>query len=605
MNTAVLRLLRFGAVTAGCAALLFLWGPAGGAEESADAPAGAEVAVVDRTPAPESAPPTESEETHEVDVPEEEDPSPPSQEPAVEQEPPPAPEEVAGEVPEPAPAPEPDAGPSSEPETPETDEASRLAAVESADPHVGDGNPGLAPSDVGCPECSSSITQALVEKTWQGDHWTIVIEATLDSNVVCHFLLLQCVVQPEQDPPDMTLTGVSCLSGGWAHVMIDVLGFSRNVCAKFNHHTAGQEPKFRFSYTTDQIGGQVSETVKFYRFPEELFVPPRAEDTITIDLGVGLLLKKSCPDTIEAGTNITCGLSVAYPAEPGGPPVMFGTLTELPPPEFVGGTLTADDGPWPCFALTCDILYMWPGDAWAFTYTAFVDTLADGTVENRARLTYDNGGGPQSVDAADDVTIYRPTDTFVTVTKQADQTSVQAGGKVSYTITVTNEGNGLVPVDATNVVVADVPPPGMVDAVLSFVSGVGTWQCGGVVCTAATMPVGATTFALSGTVGAAVPGGTVLLNEVDVRWENDVFGPDFTERAGAETTVTAAVIVPPADDPGSDTGSTRSHVAVAGLPFTGAGTGGGLSLLAVLVLLLGGSLLGLGTRVQRVLRDGA
>jgi hypothetical protein len=84
---------------------------------------------------------------------------------------------------------------------------------------------------------------------------------------------------------------------------------------------------------------------------------------------------------------------------------------------------------------------------------------------------------------------------------------------------------------------------------LDFTSGVGTWACNALVCTTASMPVGSATFTASGTLSAEAVGGTIVLNEVGVTWFNDVFGPAYSEVAGAavtvqQTTTTTTTVAP-------------------------------------------------------------
>jgi hypothetical protein len=78
-----------------------------------------------------------------------------------------------------------------------------------------------------------------------------------------------------------------------------------DVCARFDANRAGQDQKFRFTYTTPLNTGTVSETVKFFRFPEEIFFI-RAEHTITVDLPNAADILEECPDIAEVGTQITC-----------------------------------------------------------------------------------------------------------------------------------------------------------------------------------------------------------------------------------------------------------------------------------------------------------
>ena len=120
----------------------------------------------------------------------------------------------------------------------------------------------------------STITQQVVHREpLAGGGWRITIEATLDSNTVCHVFLLQCVVEPQVITPHMTLQSLECVSPAWVNIDITLPfpGTAINVCARFDADRAGRHQKFRYVFVTDFDVGTVNETVRFFRFPEEFF----------------------------------------------------------------------------------------------------------------------------------------------------------------------------------------------------------------------------------------------------------------------------------------------------------------------------------------------
>lgn len=432
-----------------------------------------------------------------------------------------------------------------------------------------------------CGSCRSSIDQELVSRTFDTDHWTIVIEATLDSNVVCHLFLFQCVVQPEQAPTNMSLINVECLSSGWNHVYLNVLGFTRDVCARFDHHQAGNDQRFRFTYRTDPgvVSGTVSEKVNFYRFPEEIFFV-RAEDTIVVDLDVELDVTKTCFDTVTAGSSSSCTITLSYPGQ--GPAITPVSVTDAPPAAFLNGALVyvSGSGTWNCAGLTCTIVGNYsPGGATTFSFSFDVAASADGEVTNTAGVTWSTGSAFDSAD----VTVKQPTDTTLTIIKVVEGTTVKPGGPVTWRIIVTNEG----PVDALNVRVADMPGPFVQGALMAFESGIGTWTCSVLQCTTALMPLGDAVFVVNGLVATNAPPGTVITNEAEVEWDNDVFGPDFPIRVGAQITVAEppAPPVPPAPP-----APAPEPVSAGTLPLTGSGGLPTMLVAAALLLLLGSAL---------------
>ena len=308
-----------------------------------------------------------------------------------------------------------------------------------------------------------------------------------------------------------------------------------NVCARFDSHRAGQDQKFRFTYTTPITTGTVTETVKFYRFPEEFFFI-RAQDTITINLAAQADIVQSCPDTATIGNPISCTVTVDAESV-----VPNASVVRTPPAQFTNATLVPDANPgdWSCVGGTCTYTAAGQLPIGTYTFTAAADVVGPaGPVEDcSAVLSF--GGTVSS--SCDEVQIYDANvDTFVEVDKTASVTEVDAGAPLTFTITVTNTG----PNTANSVRVFEAPSALLEGATIKFVSGGGTWTCtqgATLECTAPSLGVGETaTFEVAGVVSATATPRDPILNEVTVTYPNDPFGPDFPVRDGTLVLVAGA-----------------------------------------------------------------
>jgi len=393
--------------------------------------------------------------------------------------------------------------------------------------------------------CRSQITQDLVDRSpLPGGGFEIVIEATLDSNAVCHVLLLQCVVEPELAPANMTLQSVECLSPRWANINITlpVVG-AVDVCARFDANRAGQDQKFRFTYTTPLETGSVSETVRFFRFPEEIFFV-RAENTITVDLPNAADILEECPDIAEIGTQISCTTRVEVLA---GSVVPAADVVRTPPAQFVNSTFApdADPGDWDCTTVPLTCTYTanggtLPEGVYSFTGTSdVVGPVAD--VEDCSAI---NTGSSEIASDCDLVTIFAASDTFAALEMGADRATAPPGAKVVWMVTFTNDG----PNPAQDAHLVNDTAILATNLSIRQVGGAGTWTCdvpGGVpVCDLAvgeTIPVGeSSVFEIRGTVVPTAVAGQVVVSEVEVTFANDPFGPAFPLRDGT----TVQVVVP-------------------------------------------------------------
>jgi len=397
---------------------------------------------------------------------------------------------------------------------------------------------------------TSHLELSLVNRTYvpEADAWDIVIEGTLDSNAICLPAIFDCIVEPQVSPTGGSLTDTTCLSPQWNHLIF----FFQHCIKQFP--SAGHDQKFRFTYRTNPgvTSGTFTSTVRFGRGFLPFIFNPLAQASITVDLDVTLHVLKECPDTVSSGEAVECAITVTYPDDGGGgPPITDTTVTDVPPAEFGTNALVA--GPsgatWNCVDVACTLAAgsLDPGDVQTFVYSAQVTPTPDGgDVVNTAVLTYDDGS-PQETSHSDAITIIGDDDTDVTLTKDPDEAIVEPGQEASYTITVTNDGSpsGL-PNDAVNVRLTDTPSPYLLGATLAHVSGVGAWTCAALECVTPTMPLGAAVFRVTGTVATDIPPDTPLVNQAAIRWDNDIFGPDFPVQVGAAIEIN---MPPPAAPP--------------------------------------------------------
>lgn len=384
----------------------------------------------------------------------------------------------------------------------------------------------------------SKITQEVADRTpLSGGGWQVTIEATLDSNAICHVLLFQCVVQPELAPANMTLVEIQCPLA-WIEIdlILPIIGTVMSVCTRFDSHRAGLDQKFRFIYNTPVTAGTVTETVKFFRFPEEFFFI-RAQDTISINLAAPADIVESCPDTATIGNPISCTVTVNAVSV-----VPAASVTRIVPMEFTSASLVPDANPsdWSCAGVTCT--YTAGGGnlpIGRYTFTAAANVVGpSGPVEDCSSVL--NGSTTVSSNCAA-VQIYDANvDTFMEVVKSSSVREVDSGAPLTFKITVTNTG----PNTANAVRVFETPSALLEGATIKFVSGGGTWACTDgttLQCTAPSLGVGETaTFEVAGAVSAAATPGSPILNEVTVEYPNDPFGPEFPVRDGTLVFVAGA-----------------------------------------------------------------
>lgn len=387
----------------------------------------------------------------------------------------------------------------------------------------------------------SVLSLELVDRTFDvgTGAWTLVVEGRLDSRALCLPILFDCVVEP-QEPEGATLTTVDCLSPWWNH-----LGIFEDRCIK-QALVIGHDQRFRFTYVTDPgaAPASIDIDVRVGRGFLPVIVRELTSATLQVDLTASADVTKQCPAvSVVAGEEFDCEITVSSPDPGDAPPsIDVAALTDAGAP---GGLVTAESltGPagWSCVGLTCTLTdpTFDPGESAAFTYTATATATQDGgTFENTATLDYGVGTPDLTATSSDRVVVVGQLDTDLVVEKVAETASARPGEVVSWVVSITNDG-----LAANDVVLTDLVVGPVEGLSVQLIDGVGTWDCAAAQCTTSSMPAGVARFRVDGTLAATATPGTVV-NQVDVVWTNDVFGPDHPAVAGAAIEVLSAVVVP-------------------------------------------------------------
>jgi len=159
----------------------------------------------------------------------------------------------------------------------------------------------------------------------------------------------------------------------------------------------------------------------------------------------------------------------------------------------------------------------------------------------------------------------------LSITKTGSPDPVAAGGDLTYTITVTNNG----PSDANNITVTDALPAGTTFGSTASSTG----SCAGtatVTCTIASIPNGASaTITLVVHVDPTTPPGTVISNTASVSSPAEVTAATADPNPGNNSATATTTVAAAAEVPGSPTepGSPATPGSPAGPATAGAGGG--------------------------------
>lgn len=400
----------------------------------------------------------------------------------------------------------------------------------------------------------SDLRLDLVARDWDGaaGQWEVVVRATLDSRAICLPIVFDCIVAPAR-VEGATLTDVTCADRGWLPSV-----WVPGRCVK-QLLFAGHGQQFDFTYRTD-VGStptQLDFGARFGRGVLPWILQPLASATLEVAMDAAADLSIDCgTDPVGPGGDVGCSVT-AVVADPGdGPPPVDGAALAIvaePASLLEGAELTTEDPAWSCAGSTCELdpgEEVPAGSAVGFVLAGTAaSTQSGGNLDLEASLDYDVGPDEgQRATASAPLVVIGNEDTVLEVTKAAAVGEVVPGGELRWTITVDNVGfpGDPDPVDARDVVLTDVASSWVTGLVVSPSGGVGDWACDGATCRADSMPVGRSTFEVTARLSPDVPPGTRVVNQVDVRWANDVYGPDFPAVAG----VSVEAAPGPAPSPG-------------------------------------------------------
>ena len=291
----------------------------------------------------------------------------------------------------------------------------------------------------------ASLDLDLVSRTYNvsTSNWTIVAEATLDSNRICVPLVFDCIVAEQTAPSNATLTQVDCLSPLWNHLVI-----FRDHCLKQVLH-AGYHQRFRFTYVTNPgvVSGTVDLTAEFGRgvLP---YVFQQLATAAHLHPDTALELARHAPPRLDSGQAWPAPWSPAtrprpVRRSPGSPSPTSPTSTYIAERrDAVEDTAVRSVRrrmPHRCTGGSLD-----PRSA-SFTFAgSAATTTTGGDGSNRADLAW-TGPTAGAVTQTDPIVVVGSGDTVLSVTKSADQTTAAVGSPVSWTVTVTNSGRPTAP----------------------------------------------------------------------------------------------------------------------------------------------------------------
>ena len=222
--------------------------------------------------------------------------------------------------------------------------------------------------------------------------------------------------------------------------------------------------------------------------------------------------KTDTPDPVTAGSNLSWTITAANAGPSDAMAVSFSDT--LP-----AGTTFVSLSPvasWTCTTgatVSCSIPTLPVGGSAVFTLVATVDPLvAGGTVLSNTATVTSTTSDPNTGDNSSTATTTVNASAGVSIGVVAAPEPVTPGGTLVWTVTLTNAG----PSATSNVTWSDPLPAGTTFA--SFTGSAG-WTCttgATVSCSAASFPVGTATFTITGTVSAAAPLGSMLVNTASI-----------------------------------------------------------------------------------------
>lgn len=300
-------------------------------------------------------------------------------------------------------------------------------------------------------------------------------------------------------------------------------------------------------------GTQIADTVSIASGTND---PNLANNSATVLTIVGAatnsadlaITNSATPNPVTAGTDITYTVVVTNNGPTAASGLAFTEALPLPgSTSFVSVVVTSGTTGWSCptptTSISCTIPTFAVGASTTFTVTVSVSgTTASGTVitdtANIASATPDPNPSSNSATATVVVATSGQADLAVTKTATPNPVLIGPNNKITYTITVTNNG----PAASSNVTMADTLPTGTTWFSMSTPTTPTGWTClapsGGVQkCTNSSLAMGSiSTFTLIVTVNTSDASGSVITNTATVS------STTTTDPNSANNTATASTI---------------------------------------------------------------
>lgn len=265
--------------------------------------------------------------------------------------------------------------------------------------------------------------------------------------------------------------------------------------------------------------------------------PGNNDDTVGTEVGApmaDLEVEKSGPGSATPGTDVTYTLTVTNH----GPDVALSTQLDDPTP----AGLTFVSASTPCAAgFPCALGDLAAGGSTIVTVTFSVPANASGSIANTATVTSPTGDPDPSNNASTVTTPLAPSANLVAL--KTGPATIAAGGALTYTVVVTNNG----PSAADGAQFSDPVPAGVTGVAATCAGETGGAVCGAVdvtgnhvTSTITTLPPGATvTFTINGTAPASA---TTLTNAASVAPPNGTTDPTPGDN---DSSVDTEVVVTP------------------------------------------------------------
>jgi len=320
-------------------------------------------------------------------------------------------------------------------------------------------------------------------------------------------------------------------------------------CTRASSLAVGETSEFGISVGIDSAHvGDVVNTATVSSPTDDPHLPNNtADDSTGVSLQADLGIVKSHTGTATAGEDLAFTLEVTNHGSSDSPAPI--TVSDSLPP---GMTYVSASGGWNCSAtgrvVTCTSASALPANN-SSTITLNVHVAPDAGPAFRLNwASVDGTIVDPNPDNNTDFDIVAVRDRAnVRITKTANPTDAVAGGPVTYTLTVANDG----PSDADNVQVSDALPPGMEYVGIDSDPGVTCADANPIDCQLSTMPAGSSTqIEVRARVGSGVAPATQITNLATVSTSTP--GDNL-----ADNTDSATIRV----DTAADLGIVKSHPA--------------------------------------------